>query len=157
MDLITKSSDFQKLILNLKNYNFVTIDTEFLREKTYFPQFCLLQVATPNGAWAIDVQSEDINMTDFAEILQDEKITKVFHSCLQDVDILQRSTGVMPVNIFDSQIAAAFCGLGETASYNRLCRLLLNLGDDKSHRVTDWYKRPLDKAQIKYALNDLVY
>ncbi len=157
MDLVDKNSDFQKLISNLKNYNFVTIDTEFLREKTYFPQFCLLQVATPNGAWAIDVLSPDINLNDFAEILSNPKIIKVFHSCLQDVDILYRATGVMPENIFDSQIAGAFCGLGEAASYNRLCRLLLNIGVDKTHRVTDWSKRPLDNEQIRYALNDVVY
>ena len=157
MNLIKNSSEFKSLIKNLEKYNFFTIDTEFLRDKTYFPDFCLMQIATTNNAYIVDVLSPDIDMRLFKDILLNEKIVKVFHSCKQDVEILQKSAGVTPKNIFDTQVASGFCGIGDTMSYYGLCKRLLNVYVDKTQRVTDWSKRPLEKEQLKYALNDVVY
>lgn len=157
MSLIDSDAGFRKLIEELKSYKFFTIDTEFLRDKTYYPSFCLLQIATPNKSYIVDVLSKNIDIKLFANILEDKNIVKVFHSCKQDIEILLKAVEVMPQNIFDTQIAAAFIGLGDVVSYDWLCKKLLNKKIDKTQRVTDWGKRPLDVQQLDYALNDVIY
>lgn len=157
MDLINNTTQLAKVIRDLEKYKFITLDTEFLRSKTYFPQFCLLQIATQNNAYVVDVLSPDIDCSKLKEIMLSKDVVKVLHSCKQDVQVLQQELGVVPNNIFDTQIAAGFCGLGDMASYTGLCKRLLNVKLDKTQRVTDWSKRPLDKEQVRYALNDVIY
>ena len=157
MHLIQTRQEFTNLISDLSKHDVIAIDTEFLRDKTYYPQFCLLQIATQNKAYAVDALSEEVDFTLLKDLLINESVTKVFHSCKQDVEILCKAIGVMPNNIFDTQVAAAFCGISDMPSYDFLCRKLLNKNIDKTQRVTDWSMRPLRDNQIKYALNDVIY
>lgn len=157
MNLITNNLQLKALIKDLKKYRFFTVDTEFLRNNTYFPFFCLLQLSTSNNAYVIDVLADKIDLTLLKEVFLDPAIVKIFHSCSQDIEILEQAIGVKPKNIFDTQIAAAFCGIGETISYYQLCKKLLNVDIDKTQRITDWSKRPLNDKQIEYAINDVVY
>ncbi len=135
---------------------FVTVDTEFMRETTYWPKLCLIQAATPDHEAAIDPLADGLDLTPFLDILRDEKVLKVFHAARQDVEIFNK-LGAMPRPMFDTQVAAMAAGFGDQVSYDSLVRQMLKKDLDKGSRFTDWSRRPLSDAQITYALNDVTY
>ena len=155
--LIADSVALQHFIQSLKEAPFVTIDTEFLRDKTYWPQLCLVQIAGPQSAAAIDTLAAGIDLTPLVELLNDRKILKVFHAARQDVEIFFRLSGKIPQPIVDTQVMAMVCGYGDAASYETLATKLANASIDKSSRFTDWARRPLTDRQLKYALSDVTY
>jgi ribonuclease D len=157
MTLITTSKDLESFVTRLKKAEFVTVDTEFIREKTYWPRLCLIQVGGPEEEAAIDPLAEGIDLTSFYELMQDKKVLKVFHACRQDLEIFLHESGKLPTPVFDTQIAAMVCGFGEQASYESLVNALLRKTVDKSSRFTDWAQRPLTSKQLKYALADVIH
>jgi ribonuclease D len=137
--------------------SFVAVDTEFMRERTYWPILCLVQVAGPIEAAAIDPLAPGIDLTPLLALMADESILKVFHAARQDVEIFFNLSGTVPKPLFDTQIAAMVCGFGDAASYETLVSKLAQASLDKSSRFTDWSRRPLTERQIRYALADVVH
>ena len=133
----------------------IALDTEFLREKTYYPKLCLIQAATPEHIASIDPLALDVKR--LAPLLHDRSVTKVFHSAWQDMEILLRETGDVPAPAFDTQIAAAMLGHGDQVGYANLVRAVLDHELDKSQTRTDWSRRPLDPEQLAYAADDVRY
>ncbi len=138
-------------------YEFVTVDTEFLRETTYWPKLCLLQIATSDEAVLVDPLADGLSLAPFVELLANDKVVKVFHAARQDIEIFVKLTGKVPVNIFDTQIAASVCGFGDSVSYDNLVRSITGVELDKSSRFTDWSHRPLTEKQLTYALADVTH
>lgn len=157
MNIIVNTSQLEELCLTIKDGDFISIDTEFIREKTYYPQLCLIQIATANKAVIIDPLSKDLDLSPLANILHNANIVKVFHSAKQDLEILYLHNKRLPSNIFDTQIASSFCDLGLSVGYESLVLELLNIQIDKSSRISDWSKRPLSNKQIEYALGDVIH
>ncbi|TAL30592.1 MAG: ribonuclease D [Alphaproteobacteria bacterium] len=158
MTLITTSKDLKSLCTRLKKADFVTVDTEFIREKTYWPHLCLIQVAGQDDeAYAIDPLAEDMDLEPFYELMQNKEVLKVFHACRQDLEIFFNEGGKLPTPIFDTQVAAMVCGYGEQVSYEVLVNSILKKHLDKSSRFTDWAQRPLTSKQLKYALADVTH
>jgi ribonuclease D len=155
--LITDSAALRSFIQDLKAAPFVTIDTEFLRDKTYWPQLCLVQIAGPDHAAAIDTLAPGLDLQPLVELLADRSILKVFHAARQDVEIFYKLTGSIPTPIADTQVMAMVCGYGDAASYETLATKLAHATIDKSSRFTDWARRPLSDRQLKYALSDVTY
>lgn len=156
--IITDQEELTKLCQRLKSFPFITLDTEFLREKTYFPKLCLIQVSDPDGnAAAIDPIDGKLDLSPLFDLLFDKKVMKVIHSGRQDLEIFYNLTGRVVEPFFDTQIAAMVCGHGDSIGYENLVRSLLNQSLDKSVQFTDWSKRPLSKRQIDYALGDVTY
>lgn len=154
---ITQSAPLAEFCQSLQNVDYVTIDTEFIREKTYYPQLCLIQVAGPNSAYAIDPLADGIDLQPLYDLLANPAILKVFHAGRQDIEIFFLKTGRIPEPIFDTQIAAQACGYGESISYADLVSRTVKATVDKASRYTDWAKRPLTDRQILYALEDVTY
>ncbi|MBD8064664.1 ribonuclease D [Devosia sp. PTR5] len=157
MDVIVSTNALAEFCARAAQYEFVTVDTEFLRETTYWPRLCLIQVATDDEAVLIDPLAPDIRLTPFFELLADEKVTKVFHAARQDIEIFVKLAGTVPTNIFDTQVAASVCGFGDSVSYDNLVRAICKVELDKSSRFTDWSARPLSEKQRTYALADVTY
>jgi len=158
MTLITTTKDLKSICTRLKKSAFVTVDTEFIREKTYWPKLCLIQVCGDDDApYAIDPLAEDIDLKPFYDLMQDKKVLKVFHACRQDLEIFFNETGKLPTPVFDTQVAAMVCGFGEQVSYEVLVNTLARKKIDKSSRFTDWALRPLTAKQLKYALADVTH
>ncbi len=159
MTIITTTKDLKSLCTKLKKSDFVTVDTEFIREKTYWARLCLIQVAGDDEEpYAIDPLSEDIDLEPFWELMQNKEVLKVFHACRQDLEIFFREMdGKLPAPIFDTQVAAMVCGFGEQVSYEVLVNTLCKKTLDKSSRFTDWAQRPLTSKQLKYALGDVTH
>jgi len=157
MELITSTSVLAAFCERATGYDFVTVDTEFLRETTYWPKLCLLQAATEDEAVLIDPLADGLSMAPFFALLADDKVTKVFHAARQDIEIFVKLTGQVPLNIFDTQIAASVCGFGDSVSYDNLVRSIVNVELDKSSRFTDWSARPLSEKQRVYALADVTH
>jgi len=134
---------------------FVTVDTEFMRERTYWPKLCLIQLGGPEETVAVDPLAEGIDLSPLFELLQNASVLKVFHAARQDIEIFYNLTGKVPTPMFDTQVAAMVCGFGEAASYETLAGQLANAKIDKSSRFTDWASRPLTDKQIDYALADV--
>jgi len=155
--LITDSAALRRFIDELQAAPFVTIDTEFLRDKTYWPQLCLVQIAGPDHAAAIDTLAPGIDLTPLIELLNNRQILKVFHAARQDVEIFYKLAGSIPTPIADTQVMAMVCGYGDAASYETLATKLAHATIDKSSRFTDWARRPLTDRQLKYALSDVTY
>jgi len=141
----------------LKKEEFVTVDTEFIRERTYWPRLCLIQIAGAKEAVAIDPLAEGIDLESFYELMQDKEILKVFHACRQDLEIFLHESGKLPQPLFDTQIAAMVCGFGEQVGYEMLVGALCRKQVDKSSRFTDWAQRPLTSKQLKYAISDVTH
>jgi len=135
---------------------FIAVDTEFMRETTYWPKLCLIQAATPTDEANIDPLAEGLDLTPFLDILRDPKIIKVFHACRQDTEIFVK-LGAMPKPMFDTQVAAMAAGFGDQVSYDSLVRQMLKIDLDKGSRFTDWSRRPLSDAQLTYALADVTH
>lgn len=135
---------------------FIAVDTEFMRETTYWPKLCLIQAATANHEAIIDPLADGLDMEPFLAILRDPRIEKVFHACRQDVEIFAK-LGAMPVPMFDTQVAAMAAGFGDQVSYDSLVRQTLKIDLDKGSRFTDWSRRPLSEAQLNYAIGDVTH
>ncbi len=136
---------------------FVTVDTEFMRERTYWAQLCLVQCATPDEAVAIDALAPGIDLSPLFRLLDDPRVLKVFHAARQDLEIFHHMTGRVPGPLFDTQVAAMVCGFGDAVSYETLAGQLAQVRIDKSARFTDWAQRPLSERQITYALADVIH
>jgi ribonuclease D len=156
--LITDTDTLESLCERLARSDFVTVDTEFMRENTYWPDLCLFQVANGEEAAAIDPKAEGIDLTPLMNLLvNNEHVLKVFHAGGQDIEIIFNLTGGTPHPIFDTQIAAMALGLGEQVGYQNLVESLLGRNLDKGARFTDWARRPLDKRQLDYAIGDVTH
>ncbi len=156
MLLIRNQEEFNALIKKLALQTILFMDTEFYRRTTYYANLCLIQIATKQEQFIIDTL-ENIDIKPLSDILSDKKIIKVFHSCDQDIQILYEYLGIMPRNIFDTQIAASVCGFGSSLSYQNLCYRLLDVNLDKAMQNTNWQKRPLSDQALEYAASDVIY
>ncbi|MEC9236336.1 MAG: ribonuclease D [Pseudomonadota bacterium] len=159
MSIITSSEELKDYCKDLAKAEFITVDTEFLRERTYYPKLCLIQLSAPNvEAIAIDpVAAPNIDLSPLEKIFKDTKILKVMHAGRQDMEIFYKLFGYLPAPYYDTQIAAMVCGYGEQVGYEALVRSVMDIQVDKSKQYTDWSIRPLSQAQINYALNDVIY
>ena len=157
MDLITDTKALAALCKALAHETFVTVDTEFMRETTYWPDLCLIQIAGAETNGLIDPMAEGIDLTPFFALMNNEKVLKVFHAARQDVEIMVHLAGTVPHPIFDTQIAAMVCGFGDQVSYEAIVRKLAKAQIDKSSRFTDWSRRPLTEKQLTYALSDVTH
>jgi len=156
--LITEQQPLEEFCASLKSCEFITVDTEFLREKTYFPKLCLIQVGAPDGrAKAIDPVAGDLDLAPLYNLLFDKGILKIFHAARQDLEIFYNLTGKVVEPLFDTQIAAMVCGYGDSVGYENLVRNITGNGLDKSVQFTNWMNRPLSEKQINYALGDVTY
>lgn len=155
--LITDTADLKTFCAALKDEEYIAVDTEFLRERTYYAELCLIQVAGGRDAAAIDVLAEGIDLSPLWKLLQNKQILKVFHAGKQDIEILLQLTGKMPLPFFDTQVAAMLTGFGEQVGYESLVRQLTGHQLDKGQQYTDWSRRPLSKAQLEYAVGDVTY
>jgi ribonuclease D len=157
MTLITDSAALAEFCARQKGAEFVAIDTEFMRERTYWPILCLVQVAGPNEAVAIDALAPGIDLAPLLELMADTAMLKLFHAARQDLEIFFHQSGAVPQPLFDTQVAAMVCGFGDSVSYETLVRKLAGAPLDKASRFTDWAHRPLTERQIRYALDDVVH
>ncbi len=157
MTIITTTAELAAFCTRQAATSFVTVDTEFMRETTYWPKVCLIQVAGPDEAVAVDPLAEGIDMEPLFALLRNPDVLKVFHAARQDLEIFFRLMGEMPAPLFDTQIAAMVCGFGDQASYETLVSKLAGAQVDKSSRFTDWSRRPLTDKQAAYALSDVTH
>ena len=156
MPIIAESSALSSFCRDLRGADFITVDTEFLRDQTYWPKLCLLQIGGPDRAVAVDPLAPGLDLAPVADLLHDESLLKVFHSARQDLEIFFHRFGRLPHPIFDTQIAAMVCGFGDSVGYDTLVRRLTGKRVDKGPRFTDWSRRPLSDAQLHYALGDVI-
>ncbi len=157
MRVITESADLVQACAPLHGADFVTVDTEFLRETTYYPQLCLVQLAGPDHAFMVDPLADGIDLAPLYALMADTSVLKVFHAARQDVEIFVHLAGIVPAPIFDTQVAAMVCGFGESVSYETLVKKLAKASLDKGSRFTDWSRRPLSERQLRYALEDVTH
>jgi ribonuclease D len=157
MKIITKTSDLKDLCERAAQETFVTLDTEFVRETTYWSQLCLIQLGLSEEAFIIDPLSKELDLRPFFELLQNSHLVKVVHSGRQDVEIFYHMSGQIPTRLFDTQIAAMVCGFGESVGYDVLVQSYAKVSLDKSSRYTHWAQRPLTEKQLDYALGDVTH
>jgi ribonuclease D len=161
MQIITTTEALAEYCAKAATVPYVTVDTEFLRERTYFAKLCLVQVAMPgktdDTAVLIDPMAEGISLAPLYDLFRNEAVVKVFHAARQDLEIFCVDANVIPAPLFDTQVAAMVCGFGEQAGYETLVRKIAKAEVDKSSRFTDWSRRPLSQAQMKYALADVTH
>ena len=158
MTLISTTSELETVMARLRQEPYITIDTEFMRERTYWAKLCLVQLAGTSEAVEVDTLAPGIDLQPLLDLLADTSVLKVFHACRQDLEIFQRlMNGSLPEPIFDTQIAAMVCGFGEEVAYETLVNRLAKAKLDKSSRFTDWSRRPLSQAQLAYALGDVTH
>lgn len=157
MRVITTNSDLAEACARLARHPFVATDTEFLREQTFWPVLCLIQMAGPEDEYIVDPLAPGLDLKPFYDLMANERVTKVFHAGRQDIEIVYARAGLIPSPIFDTQIAAMVCGFGESVSYVNLVKKLTNKDVDKSSRFTDWSRRPLTQKQLAYALADVTH
>jgi ribonuclease D len=157
MELTTTTDALAAFCKRASKFDYVTVDTEFLRETTYWPKLCLLQAATPDEAILVDPLADGLSLQPFFDLLANDKVVKVFHAARQDIEIFVKLSGRVPANIFDTQIAASVCGFGDSVSYDNLVRSVTGVDLDKSSRFTDWSHRPLSEKQRLYALADVTH
>ena len=161
MKIITKNSELQEFCTKAANSKYITIDTEFLRERTYFSKLCLIQIAVPgdenDSAVLVDNLANNLDLSPIYKLFKNENVVKVFHAARQDVEIFYLDSGIFPYPLFDTQIAAMVCGFGDQVAYETLVKQVAKQTLDKSSRFTDWSRRPLTEAQKKYALADVTH
>ncbi len=157
MRIVETTEDLKALVHELVSAPYLALDTEFMRDQTYWPKLCLIQIAAPGSEAIIDPMAEGIDLTPFYELLKRPKVVKVLHAARQDIEIFSQQGGVIPDPLFDTQIAAMVCGFGDAASYETLARKLAHVEIDKSARFTDWSRRPLSPRQLEYALGDVTH
>ncbi|MBX9451329.1 MAG: ribonuclease D [Mesorhizobium sp.] len=157
MDLITRQDELEAAIDALGRSDFITIDTEFIRETTFWPELCLIQMAAPGVTALIDPLAPDIDLAPFFRLMADESTIKVFHAARQDIEIIYHLGALIPHPVFDTQVAAMVCGFGDSVSYDQLVQKVTGTRLDKSSRFTDWRRRPLSDKQLEYALADVTW
>ena len=157
MRLISTTGELEAAVAELSKSDFVTVDTEFIRETTFWPILCLIQMAAPGVTALVDPMAPGIDLKPFFELMANEKVTKVFHASRQDVEIVFHLGGLIPLPIFDTQVAAMVCGFGDSVSYDQIVQKITGTRLDKSSRFTDWRRRPLSEKQLDYALADVTY
>ena len=157
MHLISDTAALSAACDRLASHPFVTVDTEFLRETTYYPKLCLIQLASPDEAVLIDPLAPELDLAPFFALMVNENVVKVFHAARQDLEIVWLLGRVLPHPLFDTQVAAMVCGYGDSVGYEQLANDLAKARIDKSSRFTDWSRRPLTEAQLAYAESDVTY
>ncbi|MFQ6017026.1 MAG: ribonuclease D [Kiloniellaceae bacterium] len=157
MTLIAETSELAAFCARQARADFVTVDTEFMRDTTYWPRLCLAQLGGPEAAAAIDTLAPRLDLAPLFDLMANRAVVKVFHSARQDMEIFFLATGRLPQPIFDTQVAAMVCGFGDSVGYDTLVRKLTGAKIDKATRFTDWSHRPLKKRQIDYALSDVIH
>src|ERR1700733_1146619 len=157
MQPITTTSELVAVCRRMAGHPFITVDTEFLRETTYYPLLCVAQIASSDEAVVIDALAPDIDFAPFYALMADERVMKVFHAARQDIEIVWHAAKLIPHPIFDTQVAAMVLGYGDSISYEQLVQRITGDSLDKSHRFTDWTRRPLAEAQLAYAISDVTH
>ncbi|HEX3674817.1 MAG TPA: ribonuclease D [Rhizomicrobium sp.] len=157
MRIVDTAGDLKTLVSELEGSPYLALDTEFMRDQTYWPKLCLLQVASPKTAAIVDPLAPGMDLAPFYELLKSPAMMKVFHAARQDIEIFWHQGGVIPHPLFDTQIAAMVCGFGDSASYETLARRIAHVEIDKSSRFTDWSRRPLSPKQLDYAIGDVTH
>ena len=157
MDLITTTSELAAVCGRLAKHPVITVDTEFLRETTYYPLLCVVQMASAEEAVVVDTLAEGIDLKPFFALMADEKVLKVFHAARQDIEIVWHQAGIVPHPIFDTQVAAMVLGYGDSIAYDQLVERITGHRPDKTHRFTDWSRRPLTEDQMHYAVSDVTH
>jgi ribonuclease D len=157
MDLISTTDDLAAVCGRMAKHPFVTVDTEFLRETTYYPLLCVAQMASPEEAVVVDALATGLDLSPLFALMASESVTKVFHAARQDIEIVWNMAKTIPHPIVDTQVAAMVLGYGDSISYDQLVQRITGDTLDKSHRFTDWTRRPLSDAQIAYALSDVTH
>jgi ribonuclease D len=157
MQLITTTAELAAVCRRIASHDFVTVDTEFLRETTYYPLLCVAQMATAEDAVVVDALAPGIDLAPFYELMANDKVMKVFHAARQDIEIVWHAAKLIPHPIFDTQVAAMVLGYGDSISYDQLVQRITGDTLDKSHRFTDWTRRPLSDAQLRYAVSDVTH
>jgi ribonuclease D len=157
MNLLTTTEELAAVCGRFAQHPFVAVDTEFLRETTFWPKVCVIQIASPEEAVAVDALAEGLDLSPFFELMANEGVVKVFHAARQDLEIVWRLARLIPAPLFDTQVAAMVCGFGDQASYVELVKAITKASLDKSSRFTDWSRRPLSMAQIEYAIADVTH
>ncbi|WID96598.1 ribonuclease D [Bosea vestrisii] len=157
MNLINTTDELASACSRLAAHPFVTVDTEFLRETTYYPKLCLVQMASPDEAVMVDPLAEGLDLAPLMGLMTDQNVVKVFHAARQDLEIVWMLGRVLPTPLFDTQVAAMVCGYGDSVGYEQLVNDLAKARVDKSSRFTDWSRRPLSEAQLTYAESDVTH
>ncbi len=157
MELIRTNEHLVSVCQSLAAHPYITVDTEFIRETTFWPILCLIQVGYEGEGFLIDPLAEDLDLAPFIALLTNPQIMKVMHGCRQDIEIFHKISGAIPAPLFDTQIAAMACGFGDAVSYENLIKKTVNARIDKGPRFTDWSRRPLSDAQLTYALSDVTH
>ena len=154
---ITTTGELRAVCERMARQHYITVDTEFLRESTYYPLLCVAQMASEDEAVVIDALAQDIDLDPFFSLLNDEHVIKVFHAARQDIEIVWHMSGKIPHPIFDTQVASMVLGYGDSISYDQLVQRVTGDHLDKSNRFTDWTRRPLTDAQLVYAISDVTH
>src|SRR5271167_1878206 len=157
MDLITTSSELTAVCGRLAKHPVITVDTEFLRETTYYPLLCVVQMASADEAVVVDTLAEGIDLKPFFALMANEQVLKVFHAARQDIEIVWHQAAIIPHPIFDTQVAAMVLGYGDSIAYDQLVERVTGHRPDKTHRFTDWSRRPLTDEQLHYAVSDVTH
>jgi ribonuclease D len=157
MHVITTQRELETVLAAFEKSEFVTVDTEFIRETTFWPILCLIQMASPGVTALIDPLSPEIDLKPFFKLMANEKVVKVFHAARQDIEIIVHLGDLVPHPVFDTQVAAMVCGFGDSVSYDQLVQKITKTQLDKSSRFTDWRHRPLSEKQLDYALADVTH
>ena len=157
MHVITTQAELETAIAALEKSDFVTVDTEFIRETTFWPILCLIQMAAPGVTALVDPLAPDLDLAPFFRLMGNEKVTKVFHAARQDIEIIVHLGDLVPHPVFDTQVAAMVCGFGDSVSYDQIVQKITGTRLDKSSRFTDWRHRPLSDKQLDYALADVTH
>ncbi|WP_341760301.1 ribonuclease D [Candidatus Endowatersipora endosymbiont of Watersipora subatra] len=155
--MVTNTDELASICDEFSNHPYVTIDIEFLRETTFWPILCLIQMASSNEAVIIDPMEKRLSLEPFFKLMVNKRVVKVFHGARQDIEIIYHQGDLIPTPLFDTQIAAMVCGYGDSIAYNQLVSKITNIEIDKSSRITDWFQRPLSQKQLDYALADVTY
>ncbi|MBX3493224.1 MAG: ribonuclease D [Parvibaculum sp.] len=157
MEIITTNEALRAVCGRLSKAGYVTVDTEFMRDSTFWPILCLIQLAGPEDEVIIDPLAPDIDLAPFYELMRNRQVVKVFHAARQDIEIFAHEGGTIPDPLFDTQVAAMVCGFGDSVGYETLVKRLAGGEVDKSSRFTDWSRRPLSEKQLNYAIKDVTY
>jgi ribonuclease D len=157
MELLTTTDSLAEACKRLGRAKYVTVDTEFIRDTTYWPELCLVQIAGPEDVYLIDPLAETLALDPLIELMGAKKVVKVMHAARQDIEIFHHKAGIIPTPLFDTQVAAMVCGFGDSVGYEALVKRFVNASIDKSSRFTDWRRRPLSEQQIAYAVADVTH
>ncbi|MCX8567883.1 MULTISPECIES: ribonuclease D [Hyphomicrobiales] len=157
MHVITTQEELETAVAALEKSNFVTVDTEFIRETTFWPELCLIQMAAPGVSALVDPLAPGLDLAPFFRLMGNEAVTKVFHAARQDIEIIFHLGNLIPHPVFDTQVAAMVCGFGDSVSYEQIVQKVTGGRIDKSSRFTDWRHRPLSEKQLDYALADVTH